>query len=254
MKYFETRSEPVIRKMLILIAKTIVEDLVDKIRASEFYGLLTDEVTDISNICQLLSFIKLFDFDKGKSDTIFLDCSDLLSYSPIASPNAEAIFDCISKKFEELKIEIQNLRAFVSDGASVMMGEKGGAAQKIRELSKTMINFHCICHSLALACNDTGDEYKFIQNVEKYLIELWKFFKNSSKRLRIYINVALKSRNFEGLVPKEQKKVVKRMKKACRTRWLSLHAGVDAAWEEFGGLVDALKELEKVHFGYTCSS
>ena len=69
--------------------------------------------------------------------------------------------------------------------------------------------------------------------------------------LNIMVYSLIKSLKFltyvriEGLLPKEQKKVVKRMKKACRTRWLSLHAGVDAAWEEFGGLVDALKELEK---------
>ena len=74
-----------------------------------------------------------------------------------------------------------------------------------------MIYIHCIFHRLALTCSDTNDEYKVIQNVEKYLIELRKCFKNSPKRLRIYINVALKSRNFEGLLLKELKKVVKRM-------------------------------------------
>ena len=31
-KYFETRSEPVLWKMLLLIAKTIIQDLVDKIK------------------------------------------------------------------------------------------------------------------------------------------------------------------------------------------------------------------------------
>ena len=52
-KYFETQSEPVLRKMLLLIAKTIIQDLVDKIKESDVYALLTDEVTDISNICQM---------------------------------------------------------------------------------------------------------------------------------------------------------------------------------------------------------
>ena len=69
--------------------------------------------------------------------------------------------------------------------------------------------------------------------------------------LNIMVYSLIKSLKFltyvriEGLLPKEQKKVVKRMKKACRSRCLSLHAGVDASWEEFGRLVDALKELEK---------
>ena len=141
---------------------------------------------------------KNFDTEKGQTDTVFLDCSDLLSYSLDSLPNADAIVACITKKFEELNIEISKLRAFVSDGASVMVGVKGGAASKLREdFRQTMINIHCICHRLALACGDTGDNYKFIKKVEENLIELWNFFKNSSKRLHIYEKVALKSKQFE---------------------------------------------------------
>ena len=163
-KHFETRSEPVLRKMLLLISQTIIQDLVEKIKESNVYGLLTDEVTDVSNICQLVSFIKYFDMNKGTADTVFIDCSDLLKYSPVASPNADAIVSCITKKFDELHIEIAKLKAFVSDGASVMTGKKGGVATKLRkEFAKTMINIHCICHRLALACADTGDDFKFIR-------------------------------------------------------------------------------------------
>ena len=96
-KHFETQSEPVLRKMLLFIATTIVEDIVEKIKESEVYGFLTDEVTDISNICQLVSFVNFFDTEKGQTDTVFLDCSGLLSYSLDSSPNADAIFACITK-------------------------------------------------------------------------------------------------------------------------------------------------------------
>ena len=61
LKYFQTRSKLVLRKML-LIAKTIIQDIVVKIKTSNVYGLLTDEVTDISNICQLVSFVKYYDY------------------------------------------------------------------------------------------------------------------------------------------------------------------------------------------------
>ena len=116
LKYFETRSEPTLRKMLILIAKTIVSDLVGKIKDSGVFGLLTDEVTDVSNICQLVTFIKYFDMEKGKTETVFMDCSDLLSFSPQASPDADTITSCLTVKFSELNLEITNLQAFVSDG------------------------------------------------------------------------------------------------------------------------------------------
>ena len=103
-----------------------------------------------------------------------------------------------------------------------------------------MINIHCICHRLALACADTGDEFKFIRNFEENLNELWKIFKNSSKRLKIYVTTTLKSKEFD-VVKQAKENIVKKMKKACRTRWLSLHAGVDTAYEEYEGLVKTLE-------------
>ena len=54
LKYFQTRSETAFHKMLLPTAKTIIQDIVVKIKRSNVYGLLIDEVTDISNICQHL--------------------------------------------------------------------------------------------------------------------------------------------------------------------------------------------------------
>ena len=206
MKYFETRSEPILRKMLLLIARTIMQDLVNNIKKSNFYALLTDEVTDISNISQLVYFVKFFDVNKGKIDTAFLDCSDLLEHSINASPNADSIVTCLTKKMQELAMEKGNLKAFVSDGASVMTVAEGGVAAKLRKyFASTMINIHCICHRLALACADTGDDYKFINLFEENLIKLWKFFKNSSKRLKIYVKIALKCKEYDTMSKSDKK-------------------------------------------------
>ena len=188
--------------------------------------------------------MKFFDVDKGKADTAFLDCSDLSEHSNDASPNADAIVTCLTKKMQELAMEIGNLEAFVSDGASVMTGAEGGVAAKIKKdfLSK-MINIHCICHRLAPACADTGDDYIFINSFEENLIKLWKFFKNSSKRLKIYVRIALKCKEFDTMSNKRQKNIVKGVKKACRTRWLGLHAGADAVYDEYEGIVKTLQEI-----------
>ena len=146
---------------------------------------------------------------------------------------------------QELAIEIGNLKAFVSDWASVMAGAEGGVAAKLRkDFASTMISVHCICHPLALACADTGDDYKFINSFEENLIKLWKFFKNSSKRLKIYVRIALKCKEFDTMSNKRQKNIVKRVKKACRTRWLSLHAGVDVVYNEYEGIVRTLQDIQ----------
>ena len=116
---------------MLLIAKTIIKDIVVKIKTSNVYGLLTDKVTVISNICQLVPSVKYYDYNKEKAETVFIDCSNLLEFSENSSPNADAKITCVTEKFQELKIEILNLKAFISDRASVMVGKKSGVATKL---------------------------------------------------------------------------------------------------------------------------
>ena len=54
LKYFQTRSELVLRKILLLIAKTIIQGTVVKIKRSDIYLLLTDELPIY------LAFVNLF--------------------------------------------------------------------------------------------------------------------------------------------------------------------------------------------------
>ena len=81
-----------------------------------------------------------------------------------------------------------------------------------------MFNIHCICHRLALACAETGDDYKVIRNVEEILTELWRFFKNPPKRLHIYMKLSLSAKEFDSLTEKKKKNYVKLLKKTYRTR------------------------------------
>ena len=44
---------------------------------------------------------------------------------------------------------------------------------------------------------------------------------------------------------RQKRKVALHVKKACRTRWLSLHASVNAVFEQFGGLLQVLRVLSE---------
>ncbi|XP_028416122.1 uncharacterized protein LOC114539706 [Dendronephthya gigantea] len=155
--------------MALLIANVITEKIIKKIKKSEVFGLLTDDVTDVSNIQKLVSFIQFFDEDIDDCVTKFIEATDLLESSPNSSPDAEAIFSCLVKLLKKHGLDINELKGFASDGASVMTGKNGGVAAKFKNLKEceTMISIHCVCHRLALACADTGDELKFIQDFEK---------------------------------------------------------------------------------------
>ena len=123
-----------------------------------------------------------------------------------------------------------------------MKGKYIGVAARFKELEsyKTMINIHCICHCLALACAKTGDAFKFIQEFEKTMLDLWTFFKNSPKRLKTYIKTKLEGRNFDQMSKRQKEKLVRKVKKIVRTKWLSLQASVDSVYLEYVGLTHTL--------------
>ena len=97
-----------------------------------------------------------------------------------------------------------------------MVGKKGGVATKSKtNIASKMFNNHCIYHRLALACANIGDDYKLMRNVEKILIELSRFFKNSPKILNIYMKVTLSVKEFDSLTENKKKNDVKLLKKTC---------------------------------------
>ena len=83
----------------------------------------------------------------------------------------------------DLGLSLEDLKAFVSDGASVMTVHENGVAAKFRALEScgNMITIHCICHRLTLGCGNMGNKLKFVSDFELALIQLWRFFKNPPK-------------------------------------------------------------------------
>ena len=65
------------------------------------YTLLTNEVIYISNIYQLLTFVKYHKIDTGEHETKFLQTADFLSEPQETSADKKSIF-------ESLKNPIQN--------------------------------------------------------------------------------------------------------------------------------------------------
>ena len=218
-----------------------------QIKKTGMYGILTDEVTDISNIQRLLTFINFYNVDAGRTETKFIHTADLLEESEPTSPDALSIFTCLKTLLtEDLELPLANLKAFVSGRVSVMTGRETGVAARFRELVECnkLLNVHYVCHRLVLACSDTGDELKIISDFDLTMTQLLKFLKNSAKRLKIYIKTAIECRDFEKLLKREKKRVIRTMKKAVRTRSLSMDAGVEALYKEFVGFTRALRAMK----------
>jgi len=123
-----------------------------------------------------------------------------------------------------------------------MTGKQNGVAALLRKEHPGIINIHCICYKLALACADTKTELKDIDLAQLTLQQLWKFFQNSPKRTSVYLKVQEGTKNLK-LNQSSRKVVAKRLKKACTTRWLSFDLSVKAIFEDYAAVLQTLSQL-----------
>lgn len=185
-----------------------------------------------------MSFIRYVDQDTYKVKTDFLAVNDILESS--TSANAETIKSVVVKQLSDCDLDINKLSGLSTDDASVMVGKENGAAAKLKREAKMLLNVHCICHRLALACGDANDHISYIKTVEKVLIRLRSFFHNSGKRTAAYTKAVIASAELQ-ISHSAKKRVVKRVKKATRTRWLSTESTVDGIFLNFVPLIQTLQ-------------
>ena len=161
------------------------EHICGKLQEQSFYGLLVDDMADVSNEEQMLAFVQFFDVDQGKLEWKFLFTANVLEES--ASADATTLHGVITKQLHVLNIPLKNLWGLATDGASVMTGKTRGLAALLKKDVISLVAAHCVCHRLALACTDTNEELAVIKKVEMEVTQLWKIFDNSPKKLAAYL-------------------------------------------------------------------
>lgn len=235
--YFNHKSEGSVKDIFLKIGEAVQESFLGEVRQGESFGLLVDEATDISTMAQMVIFVQYVDPD-GNVDVKFLGIRDLLK--DFDSANAEAIFQTLKTEVESKGLKFENLMGFASDGARVMTGHKTGVAAKIKAENKTCISIHCVCHKLALACASSVEDLAYLKKVETTLRQLWQWFENSPKRLAAFLKVQQNLKQAQ-VSNKAEKILLRRLKKACTTRWLSFENSVSSLKKEYHSVLLTLQ-------------
>ena len=242
MKHFLHRSQGALREIFLTLGKTVQDTFLSKLKQAAHFGLLVDDLTDISVTEQMISFAQFYNKSGRAVETGFLSVNNLLEDSP--SADASTITNCIIETMDKFSLDSRKLSSFVSDGAAVMTGSRSGVATKLKELNPQLINFHCICHRLALACTDTLSSVSYINSVLKWLSELWYMFQNSPKKMAVYLKTQAEMKALTLSTEKACSQVSRRLKKACTTRWLSFDASVKAVYADYLALIHTLNNLK----------
>ena len=233
-KAFQHRSPGSVREIIQLIAKTIQDEIVDQVQSSATFGILVDDMTDVTSKEQMIIFIQYYCRKDEKVKTKFLSVESVLEQGESCSANAETLFQVLCSKLNELGLDVTKVGGMASDGASVMLGRNNGVAAKLKAIVPSVIVVHCVCHRLALACADSNQELRYIEKVTNYLTELWKLFEFSNQKMAVFMKTQLNLCNLQ-LLPNVKKKTAKKIKRACKTRWLSTDSAVKSAVQNFLG-------------------
>ena len=97
------------------------------LRKTKAFGLLVDDVMDISVMQQLTGFAQYVS-DDGAAMVKFLFVNNVLEDS--SSANAETITKCISNNLAKCELDTLKMMSLVSDGAKVMTGERTGVVSR----------------------------------------------------------------------------------------------------------------------------
>ena len=62
----------------------------------------------------------------------------------------------------ELQLDLQKLCGSGSDGASVMLGVRGGISTLLKQQTPFLVAKHCIAHCLALVCGQAANDIPFL--------------------------------------------------------------------------------------------
>lgn len=240
LEYFQHRSRGSLREMLVLIGEQVAKDVRLKV-GDEAYGLLIDDVADISNTEQMVTFIQHFDSSTGQTECKFLSIANVLAKSD--SANAKTLHSVTKDQLQQKSLPINNLKGLSTDGAAVMLGKKNGLGALLKNDAPDLVVVHCICHKLALACTDTCAQLKKIKTVEVEVTQLWRVFDNSPKKLSVYLKIQQQI-NHITMKPDVEKKITRRLKKACQTRWLSFDNAISAVIADLPAILQTLRELK----------
>ena len=240
-RHFTYRSRETIRDMFLVIGQVMLERILKKLTEVRYVGLLCDDVTDIAVMEQFITFVQFVDPETASLETKFLFVENALEKSDTS--DAETLFEVLYSKLDTLGIEVDKVSSLASDGAAVMLGKNSRLATRLKELNAKILSVHCIRHRLALACTDSNKDVEYVANVEDILRQLWKYLENSPKRMAAYLKVQQDIKALD-LSQKGKRIITKKLKKACKTRWLSFDSAVEATSDELEAVMKTLTILE----------
>ena len=160
------------------IATSAKDQVADEIKRAKFVSVTSDGTTDASIIEQEIAFVRYS--SKGEPVTKFAGLRQ-----PV-SPDTTGLFQAIMDALEDVGLNKEELEkklvGFGCDGASIMVGKKGGVSAYLTRLQPNCITVHCFAHQLEPAFKDEVKENRLYDSCIVLLMGLYYLYHKSPKQ------------------------------------------------------------------------
>ncbi|XP_060596481.1 zinc finger protein 862-like [Ruditapes philippinarum] len=208
-----------------LIALILKEDLIQRLRSSEYFAMLIDETTDVS-ISKRLSICVRY-IHNG------IPYTDFLANIELSDGCAHTIVTALLTYFEKCEINTSKCVSLATDGASVMVGKKTGVGvQLVAKAAPFCVQTHCVAHRLNLSITDAIKDNDAMKKFNVKFGELFNFFSNSGNRTYTL-------RQMQTLLDEPELSI----KAPYPVRWLGLKRAVETVHECYGSLLATLSSI-----------
>jgi len=144
-------------EMLKIMALRILRDISAEIKSVEFYAIMVDETSDVSNTEQLVLCIRWVDDELNPHE-------EFIGLHSVLIANADSIVKVIKDILLRMNMSLSKCRSQCYDGCSTMKGKKSGVAKQIKNIEEKALFTHCYTHSLNLAVGDAIKNNKVMKD------------------------------------------------------------------------------------------
>ena len=156
---------------------SILCDVVNCIKKSDFFSIMVEESFDVSNQEQVIFCVRWVDEDLHSHE-------DFIGLYEMEKTDATTMVNVIKDIFLKVGLDKAKLRGQCYDGCSTMMGKKKGVATLIKRDGQALaLSTHYYAHSLNLACGDWIKNSTVVSNSLDTSYEITKFSPKSDPHL-----------------------------------------------------------------------
>ncbi|XP_044133368.1 zinc finger MYM-type protein 1-like [Bufo gargarizans] len=186
-------------EIINLMAKQVLEDILERCRKAKYYSIILDCTPDISHKEQMSFTVRFLDNSTGDLKVK----EHFIGFQTVDDTTGKGLADFLLQFLSEKKLDIDNCCGQGYDNGANMAGKNSGVQSRVLSINPRAIFVPCGCHCLNLVIGDAARSGKESLELFGVIQRIYVLFSASVKRWKILTD------HVSGLT----------LKPLCTTRW-----------------------------------